>query len=188
MTDKVPLNLLLIEDDKCFALYFALAVADGQIFDYVLTVATRAADALKLLRGRTFEIIVLDLCLPDGEGLELEQTIRAASNDAPILIVTGRSDADPTVITLIERGCVVILKDAVSCHDDAVFVALRHAVAKHAAVRDCKPMAELLDTMAGRLIELDAVRDKLTQLFAAFRAIDRRPQTDLLTESAGATK
>jgi DNA-binding response OmpR family regulator len=52
---------------------------------------------LAAARREPMDLIVLDLGLPDGSGLDLLRTLRSAS-DVPIIIVTGRSEETDRVI------------------------------------------------------------------------------------------
>jgi DNA-binding response OmpR family regulator len=54
---------------------------------------------LAAVRREPVDLIVLDLGLPDGNGLDLLRTLRSTSN-VPIIIVTGRSDEADRVIGL----------------------------------------------------------------------------------------
>ncbi len=83
-----PLSLLLIEDQRQIA---------RQILDYLSTqnwqtdYAASARLGLELAMQQIYDVIVLDLGLPDGDGLQLCQHLRQhASYQAPILILTAR--------------------------------------------------------------------------------------------------
>ena len=54
---------------------------------------------LAAVRREPIDLIVLDLGLPDGSGLDLLRTLRSTS-DVPIIIVTGRSEEADRVVGL----------------------------------------------------------------------------------------
>jgi len=56
--------------------------------DYV----TCLADAFPKLEGQHFDVILLDLGLPDGNGLEVVGRVRAHAPDIPIVVLTGLND------------------------------------------------------------------------------------------------
>ena len=65
-----PVRVLLVEEEPSVAGPIREALAapgDGQ---FRVTWVTRLADALARLRGKDFEAVLLDLRLPDGQGLE----------------------------------------------------------------------------------------------------------------------
>lgn len=59
--------------------------------DHVVSAAGSAQTARDLLATRDFDLIVLDLGLPDGSGQELCRALRRDGNTAPILVLTARS-------------------------------------------------------------------------------------------------
>lgn len=61
---------------------------------FSLDTAATVAEARQRLAARTYDAIVLDLGLPDGNGLELANSLRAAGNDIPILMLTAQSGVD----------------------------------------------------------------------------------------------
>lgn len=94
------MNILLIEDDA--------VLADGLIHTlsgsgYVVTVAMTGGYAQQLLTAQDFDLIVLDLGLPDMDGLELLRKIRQRKLPLPIMILTARDSVNDR-ITGIQQG------------------------------------------------------------------------------------
>lgn len=56
--------------------------------------ATDGADALALLRGRTVDLIITDINMPNMDGIELTRRLRASASfsKTPILLLTTESD------------------------------------------------------------------------------------------------
>jgi DNA-binding response OmpR family regulator len=79
-------RILVVEDDV--ALASALETELGRLFD--TRVVHRGRDALFLAETERFDAIVLDLNLPDIDGLEVADALRA--NDAVIIMLTARAD------------------------------------------------------------------------------------------------
>ncbi len=63
-------NLLIVDDDESVRESFRLALQD----DYDLTFAEDAKATLKVLKGRIFDLCLLDIMLPDGSGLDFIKT------------------------------------------------------------------------------------------------------------------
>jgi two-component system response regulator TctD len=80
-------RLLIVEDDS--ALAHALADALGER-GFLSDLAANLADAREMLALAQFAAIILDLGLPDGDGLSLIRDLRAAGRTLPILAVTAR--------------------------------------------------------------------------------------------------
>jgi two-component system response regulator TctD len=80
-------RLLIVEDDS--ALAQALADALGER-GFLSDLAANLADAREMLALAQYAAIILDLGLPDGDGLSLIRDLRAAGRTLPILAVTAR--------------------------------------------------------------------------------------------------
>jgi DNA-binding response OmpR family regulator len=94
-----PLKLLYIEDNR--SLVESLRDYLGETFD--MEVAYTAAKGIKLVRSKDYDIILLDLKLPDGNGLDICRTIRSFGVDSPILVLTANKDTI-TKVQLLEAG------------------------------------------------------------------------------------
>jgi DNA-binding response OmpR family regulator len=88
------MEVLIVEDDDSMASALAAAVVSA---GHKATRASRGEDAL--LVHRDFEVILLDLGLPDIDGLELLRKLRQVT-DCPILILTARDDERSVVLGL----------------------------------------------------------------------------------------
>jgi signal transduction histidine kinase/CheY-like chemotaxis protein len=80
-------TVLVVEDDRHDqALLEEILLSAG----YVVTLAGNAADALAEARQRHFDVVVLDLILPDASGLEVLKTIReeGMNRSAQVIVVT----------------------------------------------------------------------------------------------------
>jgi two-component system, OmpR family, phosphate regulon response regulator OmpR len=89
-------HILLIEDDRRLA-EMVTSYLGG--FGFSVTAAHSGATGIALYRRRGFDALILDLMLPDMDGLEVCRQIRADAQ-APILMLTARGDAMDRVIGL----------------------------------------------------------------------------------------
>ena len=89
-------RVLMIEDDEGLAAMVAEYLAP---FGMEVTPATRAADGLELLHQGSFDILLLDVMLPDQDGFEVCRQVRAES-DVPILMLTARGDETDRIVGL----------------------------------------------------------------------------------------
>jgi CheY-like chemotaxis protein len=69
---------------------------------YRVTACNSIASARKALQGSSFDIVILDMQLPDGSGLELLRAIRGAVGDAyvPVLMLSSAVDVEKRVRSL----------------------------------------------------------------------------------------
>jgi PAS domain S-box-containing protein len=95
MSNEVPsaLSILLIEDNLADQrlVEIALREAAEDTPSVVQSVAT-LADGLGLLAGNRYDAVLLDLGLPDAEGLEGLEAIQRACKETPVIVLTGLSD------------------------------------------------------------------------------------------------
>jgi two-component system, OmpR family, phosphate regulon response regulator OmpR len=89
-------RILLVEDDSRLA--DMLCEYLGQA-GFVVTVASLGAAALERLSEGSYEAIVLDLMLPDMDGLDVCRRLRA-NDDTPVLMLTARGDAIDRIVGL----------------------------------------------------------------------------------------
>jgi len=92
----MPDRILIIDDDTRLAAMVATYL--GQSGFAVETEALAEGGLARLARG-DFDALVLDVMLPDGDGLDLCRRIRAQS-DIPILMLTARGDPTDRVVGL----------------------------------------------------------------------------------------
>ena len=89
-------RILMIDDDARLA---------GMVSDYLggagfrLSIAGTAREGEALLKRESFDAVILDLMLPDGDGLDVCRRLRALS-DVPILMLTARGEPMDRVVGL----------------------------------------------------------------------------------------
>jgi len=93
-------RLLVVEDDLEIAHGLVTALRRS---GHAVDVAHRCADALAALGTQTYELVVLDLGLPDEDGLTVLRTVRARNQALPVLILTAR-DALPARVRGLDLG------------------------------------------------------------------------------------
>ncbi len=83
------MRALTIEDDPVSARLIEAALRSENI---VFEPTDRGEDGIELAKLYDFDIIILDLRLPDIDGYEVVRRLRAAKVQTPVLILSGRSD------------------------------------------------------------------------------------------------
>jgi DNA-binding response OmpR family regulator len=96
MTGKKHYRLLIIDDDTALT---GLLVEYFERFGHTLATAANAKDGRFLLCRDEPDLLILDVMLPDADGMELCRTIREDS-DIPILMLTARGDVPDRVLGL----------------------------------------------------------------------------------------
>jgi len=90
-------RILLVEDDR------ALRTALGDALTgegHRITTAADGDEAMSVLRGQAFDLLVLDVMLPGPSGLEILRRLRIRDRDTPVLLLTARSSEGDKVLGL----------------------------------------------------------------------------------------
>ena len=83
-TDRV--RLLLVDDEAGFAAVLAKRLAHRHID---VTTALSGAEGIQALRGRQFDVAVLDLKMEDMDGLEVLKIFKKLDPQMPVIMLTG---------------------------------------------------------------------------------------------------
>lgn len=113
MADSVPplLKVALVEDDVAFQNSFAAALAEAGDME-LAGIAHNVAQSRALLGGDPLDILVVDLGLPDGSGIDVIRAAHAAWPRCGIMVSTTFAD-EKHVIASIESGAAgYLLKDS----------------------------------------------------------------------------
>ncbi len=100
---KKHVNVLLIEDDPGFAFALKSLLNRKPLFTFDLTHLTTVTSAEQLLQKACFDVIILDLTLPDSRGLDTLTRIKRASATEAIVVLTGQ-DQEQLAIQALHAG------------------------------------------------------------------------------------
>ncbi|GAA0474718.1 response regulator [Streptomyces sp. NPDC046215] len=89
--DPPPIRVLVVEDDPVAADAHALYVGRVAGFTVAGVVHTRG-DASQFLKRTPVDLLLLDLYLPDGHGLQFVRSLRSAGHTADVIAVTSARD------------------------------------------------------------------------------------------------
>jgi len=90
-------RILVVEDNKDLALGLRINLEESC---YQVHVANTMADGLARLRQSRPDLVILDLALPDGDGLDFIGRLRAAGDATLILVLTAKTRQDTKVLGL----------------------------------------------------------------------------------------
>lgn len=95
-----PLNILVVEDDAQMAELLARGLREES---YAVDVARDGVAALELSRVTSFDVILLDVMLPNIDGLDVARQLRCRKQDVGVLMLTAR-DAVPDIVRGLDAG------------------------------------------------------------------------------------
>ena len=108
-------QLLVVDDDETFCHFVEVILTEK---GYRVVSETDGIKALGLLRSRTFDVLLLDLVMPEVHGFELLEQIREHWNVLPILIVTAHGGGDATLEAMRRGATDFVMKPVDASHLD----------------------------------------------------------------------
>jgi two-component system copper resistance phosphate regulon response regulator CusR len=87
-------HICLVEDEQKVAAFICKGLEEH---GYAVKTATSGAAAKSLLKTDTFDLLILDIMLPDINGIELCRQIRASDDKTPILMLTALDQVENKV-------------------------------------------------------------------------------------------
>lgn len=86
------LSVLIVEDNPGDILLIKEYLSDEQGADYVITETDTLKSAIALISSSDFDVILLDLTLPDSMGLDTVRKVITISPDTAVIVLTGLQD------------------------------------------------------------------------------------------------
>lgn len=90
------MKILIVEDDK----HLAETVKSRLKQNYIVDVAHTGKSSRQMLDKNEYDLIILDLNLPDSNGIEICKKIRKTNKNIPILALTGKAEVQDKVQAL----------------------------------------------------------------------------------------
>jgi sigma-B regulation protein RsbU (phosphoserine phosphatase) len=179
-------SLLIVDDEELNREGLARRL---QRHDYDIVLAKNGREAIELLGGRPFDLVLLDIMMPGMNGLEVLKFLRRVDSliDLPIIMVTAKGESED-IVEALELGA----NDYVTKPLDfpVVLARIRTQLALRRAVAQVKVLEGKLDAhnkeLQAAAAELAAANDRLTRDLEAAAAVQQALLPALPTELPGA--
>lgn len=89
-------TILIVEDDKYIIHFLSISLKEE---DYGLWTAKTVKEAVSLFYANRPDLVILDLGLPDGDGMEVIESIREIA-DTPVIVVSARQNEEEKIRAL----------------------------------------------------------------------------------------
>jgi DNA-binding NtrC family response regulator len=153
----VPGSILIVDDEKNILATLSRAL---EIEGYTTTTAGTAQEALELIAREPTDLVLLDVKLPDGDGLQVLADVAKRNEGLPIIMMSGHGTIE-TAVRATRLGALDFLEKPIS--SDRLFVAvanalrlrrteeenrsLRAELGRFDMVGQSRPMAALFETL-----------------------------------------
>lgn len=165
-------RLLLLEDDAALGQGICLALKHGEIS---VTLCRTLSEGRQALEQAAFDLLILDLNLPDGSGLDLLREVRQTSA-VPIILLTA-NDMETDIVTGLESGAddYITKPFSLAVLRARVNAQLRRAMAVRTGAVEIEGFSFDFERMEfrknGRLIDLSKTEQKLLRTLVMNRGV-----------------
>lgn len=153
------IRILLIDDDRCYCTIVATALAHGKgPARFTVRTGGSLMEALELLDRKSFDLLLLDLGLPDSQGLDTFEKIHSAYPDIPVVIVTSLEDQQTGVEAIKKGASDYLVKNADSFSAilvRTVLYALERKSAEQALRRSERSFRAIIDKNVDAMVVTD---------------------------------
>ena len=122
-------SILLIDDEPVIV---ASLARDLECKEYAVGKAGSGKEALQLLSEVAYDLVITDLVMPEMNGLEVLRSVKAASPDTGVFILTGYGDMNSAIDALRLGADDYLIKP---CNPDELLLRIDRYMEKRAALR-----------------------------------------------------
>ncbi len=146
MTDRPDRPRVLVVDDNADLVDNLTEILDGA--GYSVRGASTCAAALTLARDEGFDVALVDLRLPDGDGTALAPQLKEVSPDGEVVLLTGFATLESAVAAVRAGACAYLVKP---CATQELLVTVEQAMRQvrlHGEKRDLSRRAQMAEKLA----------------------------------------
>lgn len=166
---KAATHILLVEDNLGDAGLLRAAIADlgPALFSFTLRHTDRLAAAMAACQAESFDVVLLDLSLPDSSGLETVRAMRAANPAVPIVVMSGLND-ERTAVEAMRLGAQDYLVKG-QMDSGMIVRAINHAIERERIETDLRQQRQRIATLheinlaITETLDLRAVTERLLE-------------------------
>jgi signal transduction histidine kinase len=158
------IRVLLVEDNPGdVRLLQELLAESAHDRDFLVTAVDRIDTAIDAVRSRTFDVVLLDLSLPDGIGIDSCRRLLAATDDCPpVIVMTGNRDRVAAAEAVGAGAQDFLVKGHVD--PELLVRSIEYARERHRNQLQLRRALERETEMVGRLQELDRLKNRFVAM------------------------
>jgi two-component system, cell cycle sensor histidine kinase and response regulator CckA len=154
-----PIKILLIEDNPGDVLFLQETLSEITFVELELVHVDRLKNALKRLQSEDFDVILLDLVLPDSNGLDTFMQIQEQTPATPIVVLTGMAD-ETLAISAMKAGAQDYLVKGQVSGSDLLLRSMRYAIERKRIEATLQQREQEFRTLAENAPDIIARFDK----------------------------
>lgn len=143
--ESETIQILLVEDNPDDAELLQEIIADVHETQWSLVHVERLKDALNCLQENHFDVILLDLSLPDKQGVQTVAQTYCTAPDLPIVVLTGHNDRVMAVEALRQGAQDYLVKGKID--SNLLFRAIHHAIERAQTLKRLRQSEEQLQRL-----------------------------------------
>ncbi len=144
--ERDELNILLVEDNLGDVGLITEFLKESNSTQIDLTVTGSLRQAVEITKQQSFDLILLDLSLPDSRGLVTFSCMHESCSDTPIILLTGLDDETVAVQAMKQGAQDYLVKGRVET--DALIRSIRYAIERHRLVLGIEKAREVEQHLA----------------------------------------
>ena len=106
MKDPQPKTILVVDDDRTVTEALNLILSDA---GFNVLIAQNVAESIMILSNTHFDLVITDLCMPDGTGIDVITHVKSETPETEVILMTAHGSVDIT-IEAIKRGAYYYLE------------------------------------------------------------------------------
>jgi diguanylate cyclase (GGDEF)-like protein len=174
---QATLRLLLVEDDPRDVHVVEQMLRSSGRPEFEIVTVSRISAAKASLEEEDFDLVVLDLGLPDSNGLSTIIELQPYTVDVPFILLTGKSDEEMALAALQHGAEDYLVKG--NAGRETILRSIRYAIERHRSVRD-------LARVTRELQQVNVTLERLTLLDPLTELLNRRGLQQALSREIGA--
>jgi DNA-binding NtrC family response regulator len=152
-------TVLVVDDEEIMReILDALLTREG----YAVRLASTATEGLEIARRDPLDAVLLDVMLPDGNGLDVLEELKRIDEELPVLMITAFASVDNAVVAM-KRGALDYLPKPFK--NDEVLAKLRIAIERRQLVTENKALRQNLQASQQRFGHIIGRSSRMKQVF-----------------------